>query len=203
MTWLATARYGLSPAPGGLGFVQDLLNTQPAGRPRQPDLFDDLASAQGWADAALKAWSEQTGRAVPDVVLGEDDLDPLRRLRADLQACAGRHTTGADGDPAVPPDTPAVPRSAAAALRLGADGLVRLEPRGSGRQALASLALIAVVEAQGADTWRRLKACRNPRCQAAFFDRSRNNSAVWHDVRVCGNPANLRAHRARRRAEQN
>jgi predicted RNA-binding Zn ribbon-like protein len=34
-------------------------------------------------------------------------------------------------------------------------------------------------------------------CSAAFFDRSRNNSRVWHDVNVCGNLANLHAHRAR------
>jgi len=48
-----------------------------------------------------------------------------------------------------------------------------------------------------ADTWRRLKVCRNPRCQVAFFDRSRNNSGVWHSTKVCGNVENLRAHRAR------
>jgi len=34
----------------------------------------------------------------------------------------------------------------------------------------------------------------------AFFDRSRNNSGVWHDVKFCGNAANLRAFRARQRA---
>jgi predicted RNA-binding Zn ribbon-like protein len=42
--------------------------------------------------------------------------------------------------------------------------------------------------------------CRNPRCRVAFYDRSRNNSGVWHDVRTCGNAANLRAHRERQRA---
>ena len=33
--WLATARYDLDQAPGGLGLVQDLLNTISAGVPRQ------------------------------------------------------------------------------------------------------------------------------------------------------------------------
>jgi predicted RNA-binding Zn ribbon-like protein len=50
---------------------------------------------------------------------------------------------------------------------------------------------------------RRLKICRNPRCRVAFFDRSRNNSGVWRDVRTCGNAANLRAYRARQRAAGN
>ncbi|TFV34142.1 CGNR zinc finger domain-containing protein [Streptomyces sp. T1317-0309] len=32
-----------------------------------------------------------------------------------------------------------------------------------------------------------------------FYDRTRNNIGVWHSVRSCGNPANLRASRARKR----
>ena len=55
-------------------------------------------------------------------------------------------------------------------------------------------------EAQLTDQWSRMKACRQ--CEYAFFDRSRNNSGIWHDVRVCGNPANLRAYRERQRAER-
>ncbi|MEV0074298.1 CGNR zinc finger domain-containing protein [Amycolatopsis sp. NPDC050768] len=49
------------------------------------------------------------------------------------------------------------------------------------------------------DEWRSLKICRSSACPIAFYDRSRNNSRVWHDVTVCGNIANLRASRARRR----
>jgi hypothetical protein len=192
MTWLATVRYDLSPAPGGLGFVHDLLNTRSAGRPRQPDLLAGVASAQDWADGALAAWTEATGQGVPAVTLGEDDLDPLRDLRVDLHAHVARA------------DQPAAPEhQAGVVFRLGPDGRVRPEPRGTGWRAMASLALIVIADAQAADTWRRLKTCRNPRCEAAFFDRSRNNSGTWHDVRVCGNPANLRAYRARQRTEQN
>ena len=191
MTWLATARYNLSPAPGGLGFVHDLLNTRSAGRPRRPDLLAEVTSAQEWADGALAAWTEETGRDAATVVLGEGDLDPLRDLRVDLHAqVAGTAASAAE-------------HQAGVVLRLGPDGRVRPEPRGTGWRALASLALIAIAEAQSADTWRRLKVCRNPRCEAAFFDRSRNNSGTWHDVRVCGNPANLRAYRARQRSANN
>lgn len=191
MTWPATARYDLSSAPGGLGFVHDLLNTRSAGRPRQPDLLADAVSAQGWADGALAAWTEETGQDLPAVTLGVDDLDPLRDLRVDLHA----HVARADGPPAPEHQSGVV-------LRLGSDGRVRPEPRGTGWRALASVALIAIAEAQAGDTWRRLKVCRNHRCEAAFFDRSRNNSGTWHDVRVCGNPANLRAFRERQRAER-
>jgi predicted RNA-binding Zn ribbon-like protein len=33
----------------------------------------------------------------------------------------------------------------------------------------------------------------------SFYDRSRNNSAVYHDSRQCGNAIYLRASRARKR----
>ena len=64
---------------------------------------------------------------------------------------------------------------------------------------LAAIVLIEAFVAQQRDIWRRFKICRNERCCGAFYDRSRNTSAVWHDVRFCGNAINLRASRARRR----
>jgi len=57
----------------------------------------------------------------------------------------------------------------------------------------------AVLMAQTLDTLPRLKLCRNAACGSAFYDRSKNNSGVWHDVHTCGNSANLRASRARRK----
>jgi predicted RNA-binding Zn ribbon-like protein len=57
-----------------------------------------------------------------------------------------------------------------------------------------------IFRAQATGAWRRLKVCRNVACSGAFYDLSRNNSRVWHDVHRCGNIANLRASRARRRA---
>jgi predicted RNA-binding Zn ribbon-like protein len=194
MSWDASTRYGCAVADGGLALVQDLLNTLPAGRPRRPDLLADLASAQGWSDVALTDWAGVTGRPAPRVELDERGLDELRALRADLRSVVGagpEHTT----------DVPVADlRTAAVGLALRADGTVTLEPRGQGWRALAGLVLTEVLEAQRADSWRRLKTCRNERCATAFYDRSRNNSGAWHDVRVCGNAVNLRASRARRRA---
>ncbi|MFD8338947.1 CGNR zinc finger domain-containing protein [Streptomyces solisilvae] len=61
---------------------------------------------------------------------------------------------------------------------------------------------MTLIEIFQASTWQRLKLCRNDRCGIMFFDRSRNNSGIWHDVKVCGNTANLRAYRARQRAQR-
>jgi hypothetical protein len=95
-------------------------------------------------------------------------------------------------------DTPlAAARSAAAELVLGRDGVVELRGGGRGAEYVISRVLAGVLAGQQVDTWRRLKACKNPRCRVVFYDRSRNNSGAWHSLKTCGNPANLRAFRAR------
>jgi predicted RNA-binding Zn ribbon-like protein len=66
----------------------------------------------------------------------------------------------------------------AATVRLDENGAIHTEPAGTGWRKVASLALTECFEAQQADAWRRLKICRNERCEAVFFDRSKNNSAV-------------------------
>lgn len=190
MRWPATERYELSCAPGGLGFVQDLLNTKPIQYARMPDMLADLEGAQRWLDGSLENWSAETRVRQSRVILSEDDVDKLRDLRADLNALVG-YTDQGHGGPLFP--------SASVAARVGPDGGVILEPRGEGSRRVGAIVLIETFTAQRLDTWRRLKVCRNDRCGVSFYDRSRNNSGVWHDARVCGNVINLRASRARKR----
>ena len=195
MPWSATRRYGLVPAPGALALVQDLINTASAAR--EPDLLTDLASARTWVSDATAEWSAATGLPVPEVVLDAGDLAELRAFRDDLlEVTTQAHDAG--------PETgrvAAVLHTGVAALHLGPDGSVRLQPQETGRRALVMLVLVALFEGQQAGTRHRLKTCRNPRCRVAFYDRSRNASGVWHSVRICGNAINLRAHRERRRGQ--
>ena len=196
MGWPATDRHGLVAAPAGLGFVQDFLNTHPthpapAAKPEPAaDLLGDLDSAQHWLDGALENWSYETGVLQSRVLLTEADLDTLRCLRADLASLLR------------PPDrlrdVTLLP-SASVSVRVGADGAALLEPRGDGSRRVSAIVLIETFTAQRLDNWRRLKLCRNDRCAVSFYDRSRNNSAVYHDSRECGNAIYLRASRARKR----
>jgi predicted RNA-binding Zn ribbon-like protein len=196
MGWPATDRHGLSPAPAGLGFVQDFLNTHPthpvpSAKPEPAaDLLADLDSAQRWIDGALQNWSQETGVPQSRVVLTEADLDKLGGLRADLTSLV----RAADQ----PHDATLLP-SASVFVRVGPDGTALLEPRGDGSRRVAAIVLIETFTAQRLDTWRRLKICRNDRCAVSFYDRSRNNSAMWHDSRECGNASYLRASRERKR----
>lgn len=82
---------------------------------------------------------------------------------------------------------------------ISAQARVQLQPVGAGSHWITTALAIEMAQAQIAGTWRRLKTCHNLHCPAVFYDRSPNNAGVWHDVRTCGNVANLRASRARRR----
>jgi predicted RNA-binding Zn ribbon-like protein len=170
--------------------VQDVLNTHPTQRPPVADLLADLDSAQRWLDGALQNWSQETGVPQNRVLLTEADLDKLRGLRADLTTLLRSADQSHDGT---------LLPSASVSARVGPDGTALLEPRGDGSRRVSAIVLIETFTAQRTDTWRRLKICRNEVCRAAFYDRSRNNSAVWHDSRACGNATYLRASRARKR----
>ncbi|MGW5498750.1 CGNR zinc finger domain-containing protein [Streptomyces olivaceoviridis] len=182
----STQRLGLAAAPNGLCLVQDLVNTAGMSVPALPDLLGEPASAQEWLDGSLRVWAEQTGQAPPRLSLAEHDLDRLRDLRDRLR---GR-LAGEVGDPARHPVTLSLSHQG---------GRVTYRPEGDGADGVASLVWTEVLLAVHTGTLARLKTCANPACGAAFYDRSRNGSRVWHDVKICGNLLNLRASRARRR----
>ena len=58
--------------------------------------------------------------------------------------------------------------------------------------------LTIVHEADREGQWIRLKVCPADDCQWAFYDRSRNRSATWCDMKVCGNRHKVREYRERR-----
>ncbi|MFD8340472.1 CGNR zinc finger domain-containing protein [Streptomyces solisilvae] len=172
------------------------MNTIAAGKPRREDLLADLSTAQEWLDDALSDWAMAAGEAPFNVTLDQDDLDRLRDFRDDLRHAAAATDEGTQDSGGVNPATLPV---VSVSMQWDDSGRVQPAPRGSGWRKVASLTAIEVLKAQLDGSWGRIKTCRNPRCAVAFFDRSRNNSGVWHSVKVCGNAVNLRAYRARRR----
>ncbi|MEU4238973.1 CGNR zinc finger domain-containing protein [Actinoplanes sp. NPDC026619] len=191
MSWMASARHGVREAPAGLALVQELLNTR-ATMHYGSDLLVMADDAQRWLSEAIATWSRVSGLPAPTLLISSSDLRSLRRLRTTFEnviLAAGNE--GLDG--ALPPaDVPV-------SLVPDADGWVRMVPTGRGTRWLASALWAEALLAQQAGLWPRLKLCHNGDCRAAFFDTSRNNSGVWHDVSTCGNTANLRAFRERKR----
>jgi predicted RNA-binding Zn ribbon-like protein len=186
--WLATQRYGLTPAPGGLALVQEFINTR-AIAGQGADLLNDGGAATAWAAQALPAWLALRGIDAPRWKLTDGDATTLRALRLTLTGLltSGTLNCGTDGT------------TASAQLLVAQDGQVQLLPSGRGPRWLSSALWTEVLQAQLTGNWTRLKVCRNSDCSSAFYDRSKNHSGVWHNVKTCGNAANLRTSRARRR----
>jgi predicted RNA-binding Zn ribbon-like protein len=181
---MSLARYVAVTAPGGLALAQGLLNTRETAS-GATDLLVDDETAQAWLAPALAEWGELTGSAVPRTPGVSASAAELRELRARVRDYISGERFAIN---------------VLISIASTDDGELRTQPTGAGIDWVASAVWGGILVAQQADRLRRLKICRNEVCGSAFYDRSKNNSGVWHDVHVCGNAANLRASRARRRA---
>src|SRR5712691_6087762 len=85
-------------------------------------------------------------------------------------------------------------------VRFQHDGVPTLEPDIAGVDGALARLIGTVFTAMTDGTWARLKACRNERCQKAFYDTSRNRSGAWCSMAGCGSRFKARAYRHRRAA---
>jgi len=171
-------------APEQLELVRAFVNT-----------YDHEDGTESLADpAALAAWLQTNGLGSPNVT--SRDLERARDLREALRAILHHHG-GTDLDP----EAPRVVDDAAARAKLSVafddHGEAHIAPKAQGVDGALGRLLVAIAGAQRDGTWSRLKACAAEDCQYAFYDRSRNHSAVWCDMKVCGNRQKVRSFRAR------
>ncbi len=176
---------GRAPAPRPLRVVQQFVNTHNHEFETSRDRLRDRILARDWL---VQHGLLKTGGAV-----SESDRRRLLALRDALRAAIERGAGTIGGLPAGP-----VLEEASELARLAIrfdDWRPRLTPRASGvRGAMGRL--LAIVYDAGVDgTLARLKTCRQ--CRWLFFDRSKNGSAQWCSMSICGNRAKNRSYRQR------
>ena len=119
---------------------------------------------------------------------GEVDVERAHELREAL-----RMLLRANGGAALDADAVSTVDRAGAGLRLGLDDDGRVEiAAGDPLGRIVAVAFGAMLDG----SWPRLKACRN--CRWAFYDYSKNRSASWCSMQLCGNRLKTRAYRRRR-----
>jgi predicted RNA-binding Zn ribbon-like protein len=179
------------PAPGQLLLVQVFVNTWEGDT--GIDLLADADTGTSWLRAA--------GLAGPQAALPMAALRQAIEVREGLRALLAHH--GGEPPPSAEELEPLATLAQASSPRLsvGPAGLVGLTggPDGGLADGLAGLLLI-VRDAQQSGAWARLKACRNPECRWAFFDRSHAHRGTWCEMATCGNMIKNRNLRARRRS---
>jgi predicted RNA-binding Zn ribbon-like protein len=175
---------GRPKAPGRLELLQRFINTH---NHDFPPAWDRLGTA-----TKAQAWLREKRLIAPGDRISARDAARLRDLREALRALLVANARGARPDPAAL----RVVREAAhaAPLRIAVDD--------AGATVLTADGAVAVLlgilhEAQLTGHWPRLKACRH--CEYAFYDRSKNRSAAWCAMSICGNRSKNRAYYARRR----
>ena len=169
----------VEPAPGRLELVRRFVNT----------VDHEHGREVLHAPARLEALLVELGLVAAGTRVTAADLERALQLREGLRRLALANNEGA---------TDTVLEAELVVHLDGRSG--SLEPRR--RTVDGALAdLVGIVYTAMADgTWPRLKACRRDVCGWLFYDRSRNLSAVWCQMAVCGNRTKTKAYRARRGA---
>jgi predicted RNA-binding Zn ribbon-like protein len=166
------------PAPVPLLLVQSFVNTWDGDH--GSDLLLDPVAARGWL-AAAGLWNA-------DRAPQPAELDLARRVRESIRAMLVANGGGPQPAPGDLEAIQAAAQAARPALLVGPGGQVSLQagPAGPVETGLVTL-LLAIRDAQLDRTWQRLKACGNPDCRWAFYDRSHSRAGAWCDMATCGN----------------
>jgi predicted RNA-binding Zn ribbon-like protein len=166
------------PAPGRLLLVQAFVNTWDGDR--GTDVLLDPAAAGSWL-ARAGLWD---GALQPE----PGELHHARGVREAIRALIVANGDGAAPAPGDLQPLRALGETVTLRLRPNREGRVSLEADAGGRldAGLGGLLLI-IRDAQQDGTWQRLRACRNPDCLWAFYDRSHSQRGAWCDMAVCGN----------------
>jgi predicted RNA-binding Zn ribbon-like protein len=176
-----------NPAPRELERIRRFVNTWDA-----EDQTDAIATPGQLAD-----WLRGEGLLATAGKTGPADLRRAHEVRDALRATLLSH----HGDP-LGPRAPEVlceaSRRARLEVRFASDGSSKLEPGADGVDGALGRLLTIAHEAEHDGTWQRLKICPADDCAVAFDDKSRNRSAVWCDMAVCGNRHKVREYRERR-----
>jgi predicted RNA-binding Zn ribbon-like protein len=166
---------GRKKAPGRLELLQRFVNTHNHDFPPDWDRIETGAKAQ--------AWLREKGLIGARDAVSDADAERLRAFREALRSVIV-------GDPAVIAAAPL-------AVTIDEHGRTSLESTGGGVDGAMATVLGIVHEAQLTGHWARLKGCRQ--CEYAFYDRSKNRSAAWCAMSICGNRTKNRAYYQRHR----
>jgi predicted RNA-binding Zn ribbon-like protein len=174
--------------PHDLDLVVDFVNTRDIDRDT-----DELTTPD-----RLAGWLQERRLIAPDTRIGAPELGQATELREALRAVLLDHNGSPAGGGVQALEQ--VAERGGLSVCFGGDGTVRLAPRASGFAGALAHLLVPIARAAGDGTWERVKACAADDCRWAFYDRSRNRSARWCDMAVCGNRTKVRAYRSRRQA---
>ena len=185
----ATEPPNRNAAPPRLELVREFINT--AELDENTDLLTDLTG--------LRSWFVDKGLLGAGSRVTESERTQAVDFRESLRDILSAHTAGIVSTGAVRLLDAAV-KQIPMRLRVDDTGWVRVAAAGKDFDGALGELLARVYEAMEDGSWQRMKACGDSTCRWAFFDHSKNRSAHWCDMAVCGNRAKVNAFRQRQAA---
>jgi predicted RNA-binding Zn ribbon-like protein len=171
-------------APEPLRLVQLFVNTVDDEHGRE--LLGSPTQLRSWLSEHL---SVEIARSKPG------DLERAIELRESLRSLL----LGNNGLVTSPASVGAINRAAREArlsIQVTPSGQVAFEPEAKGTASALGRIVAVTLEAMLDGSWQRLKACRQ--CEWSYYDYSRNRSARWCSMSICGNRAKTKAYRQRK-----
>jgi hypothetical protein len=177
-----------TPAPGDLELVRGFMSLHDHAR-------DSSVSLAPSTDTL--AWFLRTSGLLPDATeIDAADAEWAFAVRAALVAKV-RENMGGSMDAAM------AERLNICAVETGLRPRFdepRLDPTAGGVRGAVGVLLGIAFMAELDGSWHRFRLCANPGCGTVFYDRSKNHSARWCSMQVCGNRHKVRAFRERHAA---
>jgi predicted RNA-binding Zn ribbon-like protein len=177
-------------APEPLAVVQSLVNT------RDYEYGNEWLSTVG----ELREWLNANGLAAFARGLRREDVERIRNVREGLRALLIANNLHGAPERERTSALAMLGRDGSLSVDVGEDGQLELVARESGIEGAISQILGVAFVASIDGTWSRLKAC--PSCHWAFYDRSKNRSASWCSMALCGNRLKTKSYRRRRKRSE-
>jgi predicted RNA-binding Zn ribbon-like protein len=172
-----------------MALVQSFLNSRWNLSAGQAETFLDAS--------ALAEWLSARGLLLPGRALGGRDLRRALIVREGLRELAFAN----NGHPVDEPAIEEMQRASAGArarIRIELDGPGFLVDTAAGLDGAIGALYAVVGRAMIDGSWQRLKACPGRHCGWAFYDYSRNQSARWCSMSVCGGREKARSYYRRK-----
>jgi predicted RNA-binding Zn ribbon-like protein len=173
--------------PHNLELVIDFVNTVDTDVPS--DSLDTVDGLAGWLTERRLLEAGETALTASDRELAVELREALRSVML--------ANNGEPPDPAAAEQVELAARRGELGVHFEGGSAVELRPGVGGLPGALARLLVPVAHGISDGSWARVKACPGDACEWAFYDRSRNRSARWCEMAVCGNRTKVRAYRAR------
>jgi predicted RNA-binding Zn ribbon-like protein len=181
---------GRAPAPGELALIQRFLNTC-------WNLRDEHRGELFTSPRALADWLASQGLIEPGARLEQADVERALAVREGLRALAFANN-GRQLDQGAVDAMREAARGAATGIDIDRDGPHFVVSAATGLNAAIGALYAITARAMLEGSWTKLKACPGRHCGWIFYDQSRNQSARWCSMKVCGDREKSRAYYRRK-----